>query len=405
MRSPAVPASRSDHREGRIVITGMGAVTPYGVGVPAFLAGLLAARPTATLVTRFDSSAHAARVGCEVPGFDELSLLPRRLVSQTDPFGRYALIAAEEALEQAGLLARRSGESGAATRLPLADAVDAERIGAIVATSVAGMSELTANHARLLVDGPRRVRPFKAIAYPPNMAGSQIAIRHGLRGMSFTVISACASASDALGVSLDLLRSGRLDVVLAGGAEAGINALVYATFGAAGALSRRNDEPERASRPFDVADLFPARARASWFWNVRNTPGPAARPLSPSSLGTARPTTLTIRPPPARTARAAGARSASRWRMRALTGARSPTSTPMEPPPRSTTWPRRSRSVVASARTRTPSRSRAPSRRPAICWAPLAPSRRSPPSRRCATGWSPRRRTSSSATRRSTSMW
>lgn len=236
-----------------VVVSGMGVVTPFGIGVQALLDGLFAGRSAIGNVTRFDAGAHPVRIAGEVPDFDATAVLPRKLVSQLDPFARYGMVAAREALEQAGLLA--SVEDGTdpagVARLPLLDGIDAERVATLIASSAGGIQEMITQHSRLLEGGPRKVRPFFAIAMPANMATGQVAIRHGLRGPSFAVISACASATDSIGIGLDLIRAGRADVVVAGGAEATINPLTMAAFAAAGALSARNDEPGRASRPFD----------------------------------------------------------------------------------------------------------------------------------------------------------
>lgn len=230
-----------------VVVTGLGAVTPYGVGAPALWDGLLAGRQTARRITRFDPDRHAVRFACEVPGFDAAARLPRRLVQQTDPFTRFALVAGAEALVQAGLVGVND-ERG--LRMPVTG-VDPERIATVVASGSGGLSELATQHDRLSGGGPARVRPYLPVAVPVNMAGAQLALRHGLRGPSFAVVSACASGTDALGIAGDLIRSGRADVAVAGGAEAAITPLQIAGFAAAGALSRRNDDPTRASRPFD----------------------------------------------------------------------------------------------------------------------------------------------------------
>ena len=231
-----------------VVVTGLGAVTPYGVGVDAFWDGLVAGRPTAGRISRFDPTGFAVEIACEVPDFDPVAHLPRRVVRQLDPFAQYALVAAEEALAGAGLLA---GSSDGGQHVPI-DGADPERVGAIVASGTGGIQEMAEQYERLRTVGPDRVRPYTPIALPANMASGQIALRHGLRGPSYAVVSACASAGDAIGTGLDLIRSGRADVVVAGGAEAAVTQLMIAGFAAAGALSRRNDEPERASRPFDV---------------------------------------------------------------------------------------------------------------------------------------------------------
>lgn len=229
------------------VITGIGAITPYGAGVDAFWDGLLAGRNTGRRITGFDPTGYTAQVACEIAGFDPHEHLPRKLVRQVDPFAQYGLIAAEEALTSAKLI-----EPGGGLQQPLVDGIDPTRVGTFVASGIGGMDEMTTQYDKLREGGPQKVRPFLAIAMPLNMGGGQVAIRHNLQGPAFSPVSACASGTDAIGVGLDMLRSGRADVVVAGGAEAAINPLMLAGFSAAGALSRRNDEPERASRPFDT---------------------------------------------------------------------------------------------------------------------------------------------------------
>jgi 3-oxoacyl-[acyl-carrier-protein] synthase II len=233
----------------RVVVTGLGAVTPYGAGVPTFFDGLLAGRNTAARIRRFDPSDYAVQIACEASDFDPYAHLPRKLVRQVDPFAQYALVAAEEALAQAGLVP--GGGHAGDLKVPV-EGTDPLRIGALIASGIGGINEMTEQHEKLLAGGPGKVRPYLSIALPLNMGGGQVAIRHGLQGPSFSVVSACASGSDAIGAALDLIRAGRADVVLAGGAEAAVNPITIAGFGAAGALARRNDEPQRASRPFDA---------------------------------------------------------------------------------------------------------------------------------------------------------
>jgi 3-oxoacyl-[acyl-carrier-protein] synthase II len=231
-----------------VVVTGVGAVTPHGVGVAALWDGLLAGRSAAAPIAAFDAEGYGVRFACEVA--DDLAAhLPRRLLRQTDRFARMALVATEEALLDAGLLGEAADEDGA--RRPVTG-VDPDRVGAVIASGVGGLWEVVEQHRRLLEQGPDRVRPYLSIAMPANMAAGQVAIRHGLRGPASAVVSACASGADAIGHALDALRLGRADVVVAGGAEAAITPLTMAGFDAAGAMSRRNDDPATASRPFDV---------------------------------------------------------------------------------------------------------------------------------------------------------
>ncbi|CAN5316082.1 beta-ketoacyl-ACP synthase II [soil metagenome] len=239
-----------------VAITGVGAVTPHGIGAAALWEGLLAGRSAAAPITSFDASAHAVRFACEVAE-PIAERLPRKLARQTDRFTQLALVAAVEALTQAGLLTPPEptpGDRSTTTdglRQPV-QGVDPDRVGTIVASGAGGMWEMTTQHQRLLELGPDRVRPYLAVAMPLNMAAGQIAIRHGLRGPASGVVSACASAADAIGQALDLIRAGRADVVVTGGSEAAINPLTMAGFAASGAMSRRNDDPATASRPFDT---------------------------------------------------------------------------------------------------------------------------------------------------------
>lgn len=228
-----------------VVITGLGAVTAYGAGVEPFWQGLLAGRATASPISGFDASRHPVRFACEARGFDARVHLPTRLVRRTDRFAQFGLVAAAEALEAAGLL------RGGASPDPLVTGADPERVATVVASGSGGASELLAQHDRLLAGGPGRVRPYLPVAAPADAAGAEIALRHGVRGPSLAVVSACASSADALGLACDLIRAGRADVAVAGGAEASITPVHMAGFAAAGALSRRNAAPERASRPFD----------------------------------------------------------------------------------------------------------------------------------------------------------
>ena len=253
-KGPHMPrtSSTDSPRRDSVVVTGMGAVTPYGVGVQALVDGLYSAVPTARPISLFDASAHAARIACEVPGFQPEAFLPARLVGQLDRFAQFGLVAAEEALRHAGLLEAPEGDGAPPLHWPVDAAVDSTRIATLVTSSAGGVGSLTGQTARLIEGGPRRVRPFLTIAMPSDMASGQTAVRHGLRGPSFAVLSACASGSDAIGVGLDLIRAGRADIVVAGGAEAAVIPVCVAAFGNAGALSRRNDDPARASRPFDV---------------------------------------------------------------------------------------------------------------------------------------------------------
>lgn len=248
---PRTTVAGPRHHRDEVAVTGVGAVTPHGVGAQALTEGLFSGVPTAGRITRFNASAHAAQIACEVPGFVPEKILPPKIVSQLDRFAQFGLVAAEEALRDAGLLAEPEGD-GPPMQWPIIETVDTTRVATLITSSAGGVGELTEQQSRFLAGGPRRVRPFLTIAMPADMAAGQAAIRHGLHGPSFAVLSACASGADAIGVGLDLIRAGRADIVVAGGADAAVIPVCVAAFGNAGALSRRNNAPERASRPFDV---------------------------------------------------------------------------------------------------------------------------------------------------------
>lgn len=225
-----------------VAVTGLGAVTPHGLGTAALWKGLLDGTPRAATVGGVDDLAMAVDFACEVPGFDPGDHLPRKLARQLDRSSQFGLVATAEALEGAGLVDGDGRLSGA----------DRERTSIVMGTGLGSVLALLDEQHRLTERGADRVRPYLAVALPPNMTAGQAAIRHGMQGASLVVATACASGGDALGHGLDLIRAGRADVVVAGGAEAPIAPVTLASFAAAGALSRRRDDPATASRPFDV---------------------------------------------------------------------------------------------------------------------------------------------------------
>lgn len=224
-----------------VAITGLGAITPLGLTVPTFWAAALRGDSGAGPVTRFDPAAFDTKFACELKGFDPHNYMDRKLVRRLDPFAHYAVAAAREAIADAGL------ESST-----LSDAARA-RIGVIVGSGQGGMQTFQAQADVFRASGPGRMSPFFVPMLIPNMAGSVIAMQHGLRGPNHCVVSACATGNDNLMSALDTIRAGRADIVVTGGSEACITELGLGGFGAARALSERNDDPERASRPLDTA--------------------------------------------------------------------------------------------------------------------------------------------------------
>ena len=220
----------------RAVITGIGAVTPVGLSAPETWAGLLAGRSGVRPLTRFDASGFPVRIAADVQGFDPLAAMPRKRARRTARFAQLAIAAAKEALADARLP-------------PLGEISD--RFGVTIATALGGIDIIDAEAPRLYGGAPTRVTPFLLPMLIANMASSAVCIQFGLRGPSNTSVGACASGTIALMEARRWIEAGDADYVLAGGTEGGLTPTVWAALCALGALSTRNDAPEKASRPFD----------------------------------------------------------------------------------------------------------------------------------------------------------
>jgi 3-oxoacyl-[acyl-carrier-protein] synthase II len=220
----------------RVVVTGLGQVTPVGNTVEASWSALVAGMSGAARIQRFDAAAFDTQFACEVKGFDPLSVMDRKEAKRMDPFCHFAMAAAKEAIENAGL-----GGS-----FP-----DPTRTGVIIGSGVGGMTTLEEQCAVFLSKGPNRVSPFFVPMFIPDMAAGLVSIRWGLKGPNFCTVSACASSAHAIGESFRIIANGDADVMLAGGAEAAITGLAMAGFANMKALSTRNEDPTGASRPFD----------------------------------------------------------------------------------------------------------------------------------------------------------
>src|SRR2546427_2035267 len=222
----------------RVAVTGLGLVTPLGTGIEANWESLVAGRSGIGPITRFDASALPARVAGEVRDFEPERFIERKDLKKMDIFIQYTVGAAELAVEDAGL------------PLPLAAP---ERTGVIVGVGMGGISSVEEMYLNLAAQSVRRVSPFLIPRIIPNMASGQIAIRYGARGPNYATTSACASGAHAIGEALVLIRDGRQDVMLAGGAEAPICLLGVGRFSAMRALATTfHDEPPRATRPFQA---------------------------------------------------------------------------------------------------------------------------------------------------------
>ena len=224
----------------RVVVTGMGAVTPLGLNVADFWNAAVRGESGAAPITHFDATAFTTRFACELKGFDAFAHMDRKSVKRTDPFTHYALAAASEAIADAGI-----------DSTTLTDAERA-RIGVMIGSGQGGMQTFETQAEALRAGGPSRVSPFLVPMMIVDSAGAIVAMHHGFRGPNHAVVSACATGNDNLMSALDAIRVGRADMIVAGGAEAVITPLGVGGFAAARALSTRNDNPEAASRPFDV---------------------------------------------------------------------------------------------------------------------------------------------------------
>lgn len=220
-----------------VVVTGIGVVTPIGIGTDEFWTGLKTGRSGAGPIKSFDASDLPVQIACEVSDFEPTDSIPAKEVARTDRFTHLALAAAALAEQEAGLV------SGG---------FDPDRTGAIIGSGIGGLQTIVAEHDAMLGGGPRRVSPFMVPKLMPNGAAGQVAMRFGLHGPSFSVSSACASGAHAIGEAARQIRYGAADVMLAGGTEAAITPLAVAAFARMGALSTRNDDPATASRPFDA---------------------------------------------------------------------------------------------------------------------------------------------------------
>ncbi|WP_376792141.1 beta-ketoacyl-ACP synthase II [Thermoflexus sp.] len=220
----------------RVVITGMGAITPLGNDVETFWQNVVAGRSGVGPITLFDASAMKTRIAAEVREFDPEAWFGRKEARRMDRYAQFALAATQQALRDA--------------RLDPAH-VDRERVGVVLGTGIGGIGALVQGVETLMTRGPDRVSPFMVPMMLADTAPGMIAIAYGFRGPNMAVVTACASGTNAIGEAMNLIRRGDADVVIAGGAEAAILPISIAAFNVMGAISTRNEEPERASRPFD----------------------------------------------------------------------------------------------------------------------------------------------------------
>ncbi|MDE0960253.1 MAG: beta-ketoacyl-ACP synthase II [Planctomycetota bacterium] len=221
----------------RVVITGIGVVSPIGNDLASFWNGILEGRNGVGPITRFDASEFRTRFAMEVKDFDPEIRVDRKTLRLLDRFAQFAVVAAGEAMEDSGL-----DPSG-----------DPTRYGVITGSGIGGLGEIELQHAKFIERGPSRISPYFVPKMMMNAASGHIAIQHGLKGSNFATVSACASSQHALGVALGTIRAGRCDAVLAGGSEAAITVLGVGGFCSLKAMSSRNDDFTTAMRPFQAS--------------------------------------------------------------------------------------------------------------------------------------------------------
>ena len=220
----------------RVVVTGTGCISPLGLNVEETWSALLAGRSGAGPITHFDASRHKTKFAAEVKGFDAVAMFGTREARKMDRFTQFAVAAATEAMNEAGLTINESNR---------------DRVGIIIGTGIGGIGTMLENNELLQERGPERVSPFLIPMMISDSAAGILAIRTGARGPNMSLATACATGTNALGEAAAMIRRDAADIMLVGSSEAGIVSLAMAGLNVMTALSTRNDDPERASRPFD----------------------------------------------------------------------------------------------------------------------------------------------------------
>ncbi len=221
----------------RVVITGMGLVTPLGTDVETTWRGLVEARSAVGPITQFDASTYETRIAAEINDFDPLLYMDRKEARKNDNFVRLALAASKQALADSGF--------------EITDE-NADDVGVIIGSGIGGITTCGDQFKVLFDRGPDRISPFFITMFIPDMAAGVVSIALGARGPNFATVSACATGANAIGEASEMIKRGDADVMLAGGSESGIVPIAISAFSSMHALSRHNDDPQGASRPFDV---------------------------------------------------------------------------------------------------------------------------------------------------------
>jgi 3-oxoacyl-[acyl-carrier-protein] synthase II len=221
----------------RVVVTGIGMISPLGVGTEATWQGLIEGRSGVGLITKFDASAYPCRIAGEVRDFHAEDFIEKKEIKKSDTFIHYAVAATQMAFDDSGL--NMANE-------------DSDRVGVIIGSGIGGLPLIEETHTKLMDRGPSRISPFFIPGLIVNLAAGQVSIRFGAKGPSSAPATACATGAHAIGDAMKIIRHDEADVMFAGGTEAVISPLAVGGFSAMRALSTRNDEPQRASRPWDL---------------------------------------------------------------------------------------------------------------------------------------------------------
>lgn len=220
----------------RVVITGLGAVTPIGIGRDKYWNSLLKGKSGIDYITRFDTEKYDTKIGAEIKDFSPEDFMDRKEARRMDRFTQYAIVGTSLALEDGDIKLEK---------------LDKERMAVVIGSGIGGMETLEKEHSKLLERGPKRVSPLFIPMMISNMAPGQISMVYGIKGPSFAITTACASSTHAIGESFRMIQRGIADLIIAGGSEGAITPISLAGFNSMKALSTRNEEPTKASRPFD----------------------------------------------------------------------------------------------------------------------------------------------------------
>ena len=221
----------------RVVITGMGAITPVGLNIEEMWKSMLAGKGGTGLITKFDTTEFVTKFAAEIKGFDPLDHFDKKELRRLDPYTQYAMVSAREAIKSSGLDLEKE---------------DRDRIGVIIGSGIGGMMSFESEMRKLIEQGPKRISPFFIPQMISDIAAGQVSMEFGLKGPNYATVSACATSGHAIGAAFETVKRGDAEIMVCGGSEAAITPMGIGGFNSMKALSTRNDDPGTASRPFDL---------------------------------------------------------------------------------------------------------------------------------------------------------